>query len=561
MASADRLDDDQVHVLHEGRVRRSRGPMLIGVVLLLAVAGAGAWVAFTDPFGESGAAVSADPAPDNLLGAAWSFESHEGERSESHWQTEDGAPGGFRVGSVGVVSGVSSGVAEIGPEGWARSISSESWRVEPGTGVELSGISSADGTQLFARFEADDRPALDVPLAAGRGRLSGRVAVPSGYRVLRVGLGAVGSGAVDDLVLKLLPQGEPAFERDTLGIFEVLSGGALGALVLRGQELVLAVRPPTLRPAAGSALPGLVGWMPGDGSAALRLADDGVVQASMQPALEGRELLLKTSLSGVPAGAVPLHEVLVSGSLAAAPVGIRSAGGYEVFSGDFKVDGIQALVLGRTQDRCELRLDRPFAASAVHHDDGSVALTLELPPASGGSVSLVLGLAADFSEQRVAAGQLRDEADRLEASGKLGGALAALDRIIADYPYDEQVLADARRHRAELTQQLTARLDALDADLDVALFLGSAQRCQEVRDDALAAAETFAGSDAEALFRERAEQVATRGASLLSSDLERRRQRIIALRDSFAAGGYPTVAAELSDDLDRFLAEPGETDR
>jgi hypothetical protein len=133
----------------------------------------------------------------------------------------------------------------------------------------------------------------------------------------------------------------------------------------------------------------------------------------------------------------------------------------------------------------------------------------------------------------------------------LGAALRDCELIATEFPYDEQVLAQAQQRRAVLQARMQARLDQLDSNLDDALFLGSAARCREVRDEALAAAEAWSGSEAEPLFRERAATVDERASSLLADDSTRRRGRLQALHDSFAAqGGYDAVVHELAEALE-----------
>ena len=43
MSPNDPIDDDQVHVLQAGDVRRSRVPLILGGAVLLLLAGAGVW--------------------------------------------------------------------------------------------------------------------------------------------------------------------------------------------------------------------------------------------------------------------------------------------------------------------------------------------------------------------------------------------------------------------------------------------------------------------------------------------------------------------------------------
>jgi hypothetical protein len=91
------------------------------------------------------------------------------------------APAGFEFGSQGAVSGELGAVAQPGDPaegaGWCRVLAEQPVPLGAHRGaVELSGVSRGDDVQLLLRFEAPDRAPIDIVVASGNGRLSGRAA-------------------------------------------------------------------------------------------------------------------------------------------------------------------------------------------------------------------------------------------------------------------------------------------------------------------------------------------------------------------------------------------------
>ncbi len=541
--------------------RRGSAGVLLGGAALLAAVGAGAWIALADPFAERAAAAPPAPAAGNLLGDTWSFETVDGRGPEAAWTVPDESPAGWTWVPEAATSGGLGARTTPDADGWARLLSVERFRAPgPDEALRFSAVSGAPGVSLLVRWLAEGQPPLDTVVASGRGAISGTARPPPGALEYRVGVSSLGPGDVDDLDLRVVAAAEAATgdpARDgaalTRGLFGVRVGDPRGLTVFRGAERVLHLAPAVLVGTDGADLPPTVARLPGDGVVAgpggLRASVDGGVRE------EGRRLVVSERLAGVPAGVAVRHHGVVSGSLARSPLGVRSSRGFERFESGFRVEGVDALLLGSTQDRLVVELGAPFTLAAAHRDDGTIALTLELP--GGGDVAVDLALQAEFQEERLAAAGLRDELLRHEAEGRLGAALAAVGVIVSEYPFDERVFEEAVAARGRLQAVMQERLDALDHDLEDALFLGSASRCREVRAAALAEAARFAGSDAEDLFRARADAVEERAARLLAEDVERRRSRVAALAESFAAhGDYPLLAEEYR----RFLEEHLEGD-
>jgi len=216
---------------------------------------------------------------------------------------------------------------------------------------------------------------------------------------------------------------------------------------------------------------------------------------------------------------------------------------------------VRALVLGHTLNRLVLEMGGETTLIGVHQPDGTVLLRSEIALADGASsFTQELVLQTSFQEERVAAAQHRDAAVAAERLGRLGEALAEVEIVATRYPHDEEVLAEAQAVRARIEGAMQERLDAIDRDLEDALFLASAARCREVLADCLEAADTYAGSEAAARFSERAATVARRAADLLEEDRARRAARLEAVANSFReAGTYELIADEIDAYLEAHL--------
>ncbi len=537
-----------------GRTSR-RWPALIGVALLVGAAAAGVWIVLTDPFAARREVTRAPPAAaDNLLGAAWSFETDANTSPSQEWAPAEGAPAGFAFGERGAVSGSQAAAALVSDAGWARVYATRSHRINGGAqAVEVAAVSSDPSLQLLLSFEADGRSPLAVVAAAGEGALSGRVDVPPGYTHVRVGLGALGDAAVDDVSLRLVDAAGSAGDLLPGGQFEAVAL-PMGLALLRGDERALHLAGVSIRDASGAMLPPLAAFLPAGESGSGALAGPGGLRAPVTSgvASRGKQLVMTVTLGSAPSGAELVHTLVVEGGLTHQPVGVGLAAGFESFTEDFTVEQARSLVFGGTSDRIVVS-GEPFALSGEWRNDGRIVLRLARPARAG--VPHELTLQTSFLQERVEAAQLRDQALQDEGDGDLGRALATLETILRDHPFDEEVLAEAGAARARLSNEMRERLDTIERDLDDALFLASAQRCREVLADCLDAARTFSGSSAEERFREQARTVATRAAELLEEDRRRRADRIGAVRDSFrAAGGFDAVDAELTRYLDTTLA-------
>ncbi len=549
MARDAQTEEEAVHVLSAGDVRSSRTPMLLGLVLFLAVGAFGVWVALTDPFEGRGAIALPEPAAGNLLGAGFSFESTETTSAVEAWTVPESAPSGFAFVPEAAASGELGALATPDPGSWSALLAREPVRLGARGGtLRYGGTSDSDDIQLWLRFEAPGRAPLDVAVASGSGAISGLVGVPPGYTTVRAGVRALGPGGVDDLDLRRTD--DPAGDVRKSAIYDVVFVGN-GLLLMRGNEVQLHSMGLTVAVGGEAPWPAGVGALPGEQRVALPDGTRVAVESAVTE--DGPRLVLHRTLTGLPPGATVVGTARVSGALASQAIGVASESGFADFTGDFDVEGVRSLVLGRTNDRIVFDLAGPVAVKGTGQPDGSVVLSIERPGVNGQTLSQ--SLQTSFQAERVEAAQWRDQALADEQAGKLGAALAGVERVLSDYPYDEQILADAALARARLVGDMTTRLDTMEEDLEQALFLASAQRCREVLEACLEQAEAYAGSEAEVRFRELADSVATRAAELLEQDRARRERSLRAVRDSFAEfGGYDAVAAEIGRYLDRYLA-------
>ncbi|RKY19173.1 MAG: hypothetical protein DRQ55_11370 [Planctomycetota bacterium] len=536
------LEDAQVHRLDAGAAGGSKLPFILGVVALLALAGAGAWVVLTDPFAGQAVAQAPPAADDNLLGDAWSFETTEDSSPGSSWFVPDDAPAGFSYTAEAAVSGAAGAAAIPSDEGWSRAFASQSAKVRSDGAVEIAAVSAADGVQLLLRFEAEDLPPFDLVLASGQGDLSGRAEPPPGYDQVRAGIGCLGAGSLDDVVLRHVPGGG-AGQTISQGVYDVSLGFGRGLIISRDNDLVLRVEPTAVRPAGGRAWPGLVAQLPGESATALR--DGGRVSISGELLEREGHPVLVAKVRDVPAGATLVTQVLLLGPLASTAIGVRAGGRYDHFTEDFEVQDVDSLVLGRTQDRLVLDMVAPFSIQATHINERALRFVIEREVS--GDARQELTVAAGFQAERVQAAGLLSDAHQQEAAGQPGAALTLLERIVTQFPYDEQVLEQAGSDRARLVVAAAGHLEALRADLDDAVFLGNPGRCRDVGDAAAAARLAWGGDPDQAeAFDALISEVHERAGAVLARVDDSRRRAISARLESFRADGrFPHVVAEI----------------
>jgi hypothetical protein len=556
------VDENEVHVLQADRSapRRGRLALLLGLAALVLVGGAGAYLWLNPDLLGSPATEEVQalpPAAGNLLGDGWSFESGDAGSAFSFWSVPDDAPAGFEVLPAGARRGALGAVARPGEAGWCR-LASQALPLGAHRGaVRLSASVRGADVALLLRFEAPGRPPVERAVAAGEGDLSGAALVPPGAASVRAVLQSAGEGSLDDVELRLLDAGEARDEqRLDRGGFQVTAAGA-HLLVWRGDELALEAPGLSLRVPPAESLPPVAARAPSADGELLFVPGGCAGRSTVSLQQDARALTLAESLHDLSPGVVPVRTLLVGGSLAQAPVGLVSAGGFETFSGDFRVEAVRSLVLGRTQDRLVVELDEG-AVTGTRQADGRWLLRAELPAGAAGSTLVVR---TNFQDERVQAAQHRDAALAAQAAGRLGAALAEAETVVTRYPHDEEVLGRAAQLRGQLLAELQARLERIDRDLQDALFLASARRCREVLADCEVAAATWAGSAAADTFRERGRLVALRAADLLEADRARRATALQAVADSFREAGDAAVADEIDDTLARWLQPAAEGGR
>lgn len=542
--------DNEVHVLEAGPVSRRRWPMLLALILILAGAGFGVYIWMTPSLGqESSVQKVPQPRPGNLLGAAWSFETTDELTAADAWMVPDESPVPFLFSAQGAFSGERGAWASPVDDEWARLITVDSVRTPSrGGGVHLSARVKGEGLSLFVRFETSGWPVVDVPVASGEGMVEGVVPIPPGYDTVRVGVSTHGAAGVDDIEMTWTDATPSVKSR---GVYEVVAMPP-GLLVLHGGTPALQVFPPVGLDEAYRSYPPLVGWQPSEQTIALP-GGRGTMGLTMTEGENEARITAEYQYGEVPGGQALSQVMRITGPLANQSIGVASSAGFSRFTQDFPaIHDAQRIVFGRTSDRLVLDLGGMVELEGSWQSDGSIELRAAYPVRSGGS--RLLALQMSFQEERVEAAHLSQVAEDHEREGALGDALVVLERILSEFPYDEDLLQKAAVSRGRLTADMQARLDRIDEDLEDALFLASAARCREVLLDCQEAAAAFAGSDAQTRFFDRSEMVAQRAVELLAADRSRRTKRMAAIAESFAShGSYEHVAQEFEEYLTKYL--------
>jgi pSer/pThr/pTyr-binding forkhead associated (FHA) protein len=424
----------------------------IGAVVLIGGA-AGAWLAFGGGSGggdaSGGPAVALAPIEGNLLGADWSFEEDE---SASSWTSSELAPGVFTRGRNGALSGRSglSGSFASAPDAsdWALEESAPV-RVQPGRVIEASVAALVEGA-AFARvgiaFVAEDGTTpVGAPLFGPRvetsdgERIVCSAPAPSGAASARVVLVGGGDGDVtfDDaaLVVASAARGPGAIGEFTA----TTTGDGEGTLVLTRLDVPIV----TLRGERADA--------PHASGAALTV---GAVAGAPR-------------LDVAVAGSAPrtLHVDSPSTDAGPRPIAYVADGRYSATSGDFEASGVTQLLAGRGLELVRFEFEAPVTLRRRVDASGS---RLEIDLASNTKVALQLA----FGSERDAAVTLAAANRRAERDEKLGDALAGWSKLLANFGFEETLVAESETAIARLSAIGGAELEAISRDVERADFFG-----------------------------------------------------------------------------------------
>lgn len=511
---------DEALLARSGR-GRYRLPIALGALVL--AAGGTFWFLGLDSGAGGGHRRPVAPVPGNLLADSYSFES-----PEHGWDALEGASAWFERSPAARFSGA-VGLRAALEEGGRAAIASPAVAVGAGrtlvlrarlaardgaavrAGVRLFGPEVAEGERRLATtawgewVEATSEP-IEVSLEAP---------VVPGARAACAVLEAAGRGVADADDVSLVALARPAEPSRTRAEYR---------LYLLGDPPRAAVMSDVGRPVIAD-LSLVLGERERPDRARLR-ADD-------------TERGWSLTFEGVTAG--DTLRVLLAPGVAEQGLATVDAGGPRRQASDFDGEGIGEVLFGEGADLVGLSLKSPAAVRARPSGEG---VLIEIRPAPT-SVELRL----DFGPERAAAGDLAAAARRAEQDNRLGEALAAWARLLAEYPYEGTLVREAEQARSRLVSAGLAELDAVREEVAEAGFFRLPDLYRRARERARAIGARYAGSEVEREARALEERIRGELVALESDRDADEIARLGAIAAGLEAAGAPTLAGAVREYL------------
>lgn len=427
-----------------------------------------------------------------------------------------------------------------------------------------AGTLARAGVAWYEEGETSPSRTIFTPFAADGDWNEARVVAesPRGARRARFVLAVIGEGSAwfDDLVFRRVDEAGARTAVLSRSGIEIHAGGDGSLSIGKSGE-------PLLRNGgfAGETKDGAIvaapWWTEG--------APDGAAPADSGPPVSGRlrtpdggEVPFRIALAPREAG----YTVSVSGGEGLARRGLsfvvsrQFLGEGAVASGDgfatpveidVPIDGVTKVILGGARGRIGLTAPAGTRFVAFAADDG-LRLAFLAPPGEG---TAEFGILVDFTAERAEARRLLTEAQSLESGGRRGEAIALFTRVVAEFPFDEDLRNRAEEARTKLVENGRNRLAAAAARFDGAKDFHDRSDLEAARKDSAKLAEEFAGHE----IGEQAAELTGRAAALLDEGERREREELAArltLRaEDFEARGQLRLARLL---YDRILSEcPG----
>jgi len=512
------LAQTQVHEISAEKVARSskRSIVALLVVALLVGGGGAAWFFLNRGGGTRRATLRPVVLVEgNLLAGSYSFEPPEdGGAADPGWETADDAPAGFLSSAAASASGTSGLHAPLGAGEWAEH-RSPAVRVqgEIEAQASLAATGSAE-VRLGLRFTSESgarrMETWSPPLRSSDHEVRFlRSVVPRGYDRARVvvrarataseGGGGGGDVYVDDVSLVASGTATRAASSEAYKLFVAGDPGDVASVFKINRVLLSSIQVVRAE----------------DERQPLTAADHDVGVALKSPGGDRLRVFVENPL--------------------VARIGTIGAEGYRAHRSSFEANGATSLLLGEGVDLVRVRLAEPARITGRPDGDG-----FAIEAHADGFTEVVLQV--EFEAERAEAAGLARDAREAERNGQLGPALAAWQRLLDDFPYEDALLQQASEARARLLQDGLQRLADVRTELERAAFFGLPDSYREAREEVRATAELFAGSEIEtearALIESIDEELAVLEQDLYSAEIDRLRS-IHAMLD---AGDMPKLA-------------------
>ncbi|MDP6408335.1 MAG: FHA domain-containing protein [Planctomycetota bacterium] len=506
-----------------------RSRMGAGIAALaIAVAGVAAWYVLGRGGGGAAAQVEVVPVAGNLLADGYSFEG-----AESSWSGLESASAAFLRSGDARVSGTAGLRAELAPGERALHLSPTVAASEGRTLIAAAALAAADGAGGRVGIEflrgADGAGSL-VAWSEWSGATGGfetvelTAGVPpqtTAARLLveaRAGDVLGGSVDLDDAsLISAAGAARPAAQHGEFRLFTLGTPAGAVALYKVGRPLIGDL---FVASAANGSGPPV--------SVSLSVASDG---GRLAVGAEGGGARRVLSLRVEP--------VAFEGGLASI-----GEGGHRVHGAVFERSGVRGVLLGKDRDLVALRFDAPVDLRGVE-EGGGVRLRAELDSSSAFAIQL------DFSGEREQANTLAYEARQAERADDLGACLAAWARLLAEFPFEEALVAEAENATGRLVQAGMVELTEVRAEFERARFFRLVDLYRQCRDRARAIGGRFEGSEVEAAAERLVGEVHLALGTLETDLFQDEIARLRAIREMLAASESPRLAAEVGSYLEK----------
>lgn len=481
--------------------RTPRSPLaLVGLLLLIAgLAGAGWFYWSVDRKGRRVAA--APPAPGNMLQAGWSFESTDGEGGNdpsAGWVLGEGGEVAFELDAADAHSGGQSlmarvdGAPAIATHNMPLTITTRSYKI---TGhCRCSGATTG---LLVALFTPADNPdaVTAVPVGSATGpewvAIEREVHPPADAKRLRLQLiAAGGKGEVRFDDLGVFEGGISQSSGKTINQFEFERVGPT-VIVRRGGDEMMRVQPLVFGAPGGGEYP-VDRFLVGADTGSVVLRDGLRIGYAAALDTDARTASWRVEWKDVPSDGVEqvTLPIRLVPPLTDEAVGVLLDGRHDPYRESFAVDRADGLILGMGPTRMRIGFDPPVAITGRQGGD---RFDLLVRPGTGAG-RLLTRMQVDFIDEKAKAKELIGQARDSEARGELGQALAILDRIGNEFPFDEGVLADANARRTAIMNQRGEMAKRVREAAERAAFLQSPAAYTDAEREAAEAVRAFDGT-------------------------------------------------------------------
>lgn len=528
---------EDVHTISADKVTRSRKKPLAALLGLLVVAGGAgaAWYflgAESAP-GKKAAVQPVEPRSGDLLAAGFSFESERG-----GWSDDERSPAGFEADPDAARSGELGLRARLGSEEGAWSLSnSPEVRVPNGRTLVARGwVRCEDGAEglLGVELSASSGAVASVvawsPAQTGAAEVELTVEVPPVYdraRALllaRLAAGAQG-GRVDADDISLVAESASGAARPRLGEAELFTTGTLGTLFKIDRVLIgdIAVRE---------------GGAEGD-PAGRRVQLSG----------SGESNGVRVAALGSGGGERVLGFFVEPGQ---AEGGLASTGvsGYRTHQVEFEREDADSLLCGSGRDLVRVVFDQPARITGRPEGSG-FRVEAELGAAAGALLQL------SFREEKDAAEGLARDARAAEREGRFGEAIASWQTLLDRYPFEAELVADARAGRSRMEQAGLEEVRELGREVERARFFRLVDLFRRCLASARDIVDRYAPSEVAVQAAALAEEIEGDVAQLERELDSAERERLARIEAALRAGGSERLADRVQERLAARFGEGG----